>query len=131
MHRRFAQLRRGHLAEALEAADVDLLLSLEGGRQKLLLVGVVAGIVRRAAGRQAVERRQRQEQVTLLDQLRRLQEEEGHQQRGDEIGRAPSELQSLMRISYAVFCLKKKTATQQNTTNISYKTSHTTTLNTS
>src|SRR3546814_3821074 len=26
-----------------------------------------------------------------------------------EIGRAPSELQSLMRISYAVFCLKKKT----------------------
>src|SRR6056297_1165173 len=26
-----------------------------------------------------------------------------------EIGRAPSELQSLRRISYAVFCLKKKT----------------------
>src|SRR3546814_5243016 len=26
-----------------------------------------------------------------------------------EIGRATSELQSLMRISYAVFCLKKKT----------------------
>src|SRR3546814_4473609 len=28
-----------------------------------------------------------------------------------EIGRAPSELQSLMRISYAVFCLKKKIST--------------------
>src|SRR3546814_952394 len=28
-----------------------------------------------------------------------------------EIGRATSELQSLMRISYAVFCLKKKTRT--------------------
>src|SRR3546814_3352546 len=28
-----------------------------------------------------------------------------------EIGRAPSELQSLMRISYAVFCLKKKNTT--------------------
>src|SRR3546814_6546656 len=28
-----------------------------------------------------------------------------------EIGRAPSELQSLMRISYAVFCLKKKNNT--------------------
>src|SRR3546814_6274002 len=28
--------------------------------------------------------------------------------RGWEIGRAHSELQSLMRISYAVFCLKKK-----------------------
>src|SRR3546814_4741933 len=34
----------------------------------------------------------------------------------DEIGRATSELQSLMRISYAVFCLKKKT-TQNRTTN--------------
>src|SRR3546814_3279801 len=28
---------------------------------------------------------------------------------GKKIGRAPSELQSLMRISYAVFCLKKTT----------------------
>src|SRR3546814_3780429 len=28
-----------------------------------------------------------------------------------EIGRAPSELQSLMRITYAVFCVKKKTKT--------------------
>src|SRR3546814_10231148 len=34
--------------------------------------------------------------------------------RPEEIGRATSELQSLMRISYAVFCLKKKTQTQQN-----------------
>src|SRR3546814_9403324 len=33
-----------------------------------------------------------------------------------EIGRAHSELQSLMRISYAVFCLKK--TKQQNTRNI-------------
>src|SRR3546814_1271492 len=31
---------------------------------------------------------------------------------GREIGRATSELQSLMRISYAVFCLKKKQTTQ-------------------
>src|SRR3546814_3823900 len=30
-----------------------------------------------------------------------------------QIGRAHSELQSLMRISYAVFCLKKKTETQK------------------
>src|SRR3546814_3189865 len=34
-----------------------------------------------------------------------------HQSRRREIGRAPSELQSLMRISYAVFCLKKKNKT--------------------
>src|SRR3546814_10066350 len=32
-----------------------------------------------------------------------------------EIGRAHSELQSLMRISYAVFCLKKKTSHQHDT----------------
>src|SRR3546814_4452598 len=31
-----------------------------------------------------------------------------------EIGRAPSELQSLMRISYAVFCLNKKINTKQH-----------------
>src|SRR3546814_9115400 len=31
-----------------------------------------------------------------------------------EIGRAPSELQALMRRSYAVFCLKKKTNTRTN-----------------
>src|SRR3546814_2756254 len=33
----------------------------------------------------------------------------------DEIGRATSELQSLMRISYAVFCLKKKKHTEKST----------------
>src|SRR3546814_9578141 len=33
---------------------------------------------------------------------------------GPEIGRAPSELQSLMRISYAVFCLKKKNTLRTN-----------------
>src|SRR3546814_2208234 len=35
--------------------------------------------------------------------------------RWPEIGRATSELQSLMRISYAVFCLKKKTYTTTHT----------------
>src|SRR3546814_497336 len=40
----------------------------------------------------------------------------GHQPRGDTIDRSEehtSELQSLMRISYAGFCLKKKTITTQ------------------
>src|SRR3546814_6355512 len=36
---------------------------------------------------------------------------------GTEIGRAHSELQSLMRISYAVFCLKKKKIHIQTNTN--------------
>src|SRR3546814_7842880 len=43
----------------------------------------------------------RQGQLVVLDMLL------------EEIGRAPSELQSLMRISYAVFCLKKKNTLQQ------------------
>src|SRR3546814_1292088 len=37
--------------------------------------------------------------------------------RTTEIGRAHSELQSLMRISYAVFCLKKNTNTRTNNNN--------------
>src|SRR3546814_10262001 len=43
--------------------------------------------------------------------------------RAAEIGRAQSELQSLMRISYAVFCLKKKTNKnkQQTHANIQIK----------
>src|SRR3546814_8323871 len=36
---------------------------------------------------------------------------------GEQIGRAHSELQSLMRISYAVFCLKKKKHHITNTKN--------------
>src|SRR3546814_5018832 len=35
----------------------------------------------------------------------------------NEIGRATSELQSLMRISYAVFCLKKKKKTKKSKQN--------------
>src|SRR3546814_3692006 len=40
----------------------------------------------------------------------------GHAVGEIEIGRAHVELQSLMRISYAVFCLKKKTTKHQHTT---------------
>ena len=46
-------------------------------------VRVVAGINRRAARRQAVERWQGQEQVAAGDQARHLAEEERHQQAGD------------------------------------------------
>src|SRR3546814_9783724 len=40
----------------------------------------------------------------------------GAVRRFDEIGRAHVELQSLMRISYAVFCLKKKNQTKTHVT---------------
>src|SRR3546814_1263047 len=45
----------------------------------------------------------------------------------DQIGRATSELQSLMRISYAVFCLKKKNHTT-NKKPYDIRTQYTTTL---
>src|SRR3546814_8211849 len=41
------------------------------------------------------------------------------------IGRAPSELQSLMRISYAVFCLKKKKKNKRHNTDILSTREHT------
>src|SRR3546814_5043942 len=43
--------------------------------------------------------------------------------RAEQIGRATSELQSLMRISYAVFCLKKKK--EHHTYRTEYNTIHT------
>src|SRR3546814_1488754 len=49
-----------------------------------------------------------EERRALLEQEARVERSEEH----------TSELQSLMRISYAVFCLKKKTE-RQNTTNLS------------
>src|SRR3546814_6500737 len=50
------------------------------------------------------------EQVTgvVLDISERKAEQIQAEQQRNQIGRAQSELQSLMRISYAVFCLKKK-----------------------
>src|SRR3546814_8885962 len=43
---------------------------------------------------------------SVLGMLKRGSDRDGADR--DELGRATSELQSLMRISYAVFCLKKK-----------------------
>src|SRR3546814_4894411 len=48
------------------------------------------------------------------DWHRALAEAHAPKEEADQIGRAPSELQSLMRISYAVFCLKQKTRTTSN-----------------
>src|SRR3546814_4516246 len=48
--------------------------------------------------------------VEVVDRVRILLAEDRHQHRSEE---HTSELQSLMRISYAVFCLKKKTTKQQ------------------
>src|SRR3546814_5072879 len=90
--------------------------------------GLAAGRVHGGGGRDAVERAQRREQGHLLgnaDHFGRQPEiriafagriaqhaqlaDRGLQARSEE---HTSELQSLMRISYAVFCLKKKKQTQ-------------------
>src|SRR3546814_9829774 len=47
-------------------------------------------------------------------QLREIAEAKMVDLNANEIGRAPSELQSLMRSSYAVFCLKKKKTKHDN-----------------
>src|SRR3546814_1468343 len=78
---------------------------LGGGRQKLLTAGAFDDVVDGAARRvEAVEEARRSLQnVDPLDVLR----SEEH----------TSELQSLMRISYAVFCLQKKKTQNTNTKN--------------
>ena len=82
VHGRFAQLAGVHLAQTLEAGDVDL-LALERGALQLGAVGVVAGVERLGADGQAIERRLRQIQMPAPDQIGHFLEEEGHQQRGD------------------------------------------------
>src|SRR3546814_10625712 len=49
---------------------------------------------------------------TLLQRFHQLVEAAEGLDLGHQIGRATSELQSLMRISYAVFCLKKQNKIQ-------------------
>src|SRR5688572_11688450 len=83
VHGGLLEIVRLHLAQALEAAYLDLDAAGELGLQQLLLVGVVARIDLLGALGQRIERRLCQEQVAVLDQVRHLAEEEGHQERGD------------------------------------------------
>src|SRR3546814_5722054 len=75
--------RRRTVAQHLDAVD-------DGVRDGVEVDEVALAVIRERIGRHAQAIRNRQ---------RRLH---------GQIGRATSELQSLMRISYAVFCLKKK-----------------------
>src|SRR3546814_2304515 len=79
------QVREVARLDARSVREVDL-GTLDGGREDRLLRGVVSAL-------------------ELLAQQRREGRSEEH----------TSELQSLMRISYAVFCLKKKKTTDENT----------------
>src|SRR3546814_8362907 len=79
------------------------------------------GVADRPAGEQ-LHADQRDAQQRQPDPYAAAEQKEQHaeEDQGEKkIGRHTSELQSLMRISYAVFCLKKKTTkpTETNTTN--------------
>ena len=83
VHGGFLELRGHHLAQALEAADLDLAAAGELGLQEFVLVRIVARIEHLAALADAVERRHRQIEMAAAHQLRHLLVEEGDQQRGD------------------------------------------------
>src|SRR3546814_6613468 len=90
----------GELLRVQQSPD-GLDAELEGARRRHRL------LVQRTGGDLQVVRPQR------LDHLAGGQVPGGHKLRSEE---HTSELQSLMRISYAVFCLKKKKKTQTNVT---------------
>src|SRR3546814_5689309 len=84
------------------ARDADFAARRRGAQ------GALTGFARDGGNRQPVEPDDRLSAVGTTSSTRRFRSEEH-----------TSELQSLMRISYAVFCLKKKhtTAQQQHSTN--------------
>src|SRR3546814_9682592 len=83
------------------------------------MIGLV-GIDHLTLGRQDAGRRPFFQQIALQDlqQVLHLPGGAGHLQRSEE---HTSELQSLMRISYAVFCLKKKQQDKNQVRNIHTK----------
>src|SRR3546814_2398756 len=95
---RFTQRQEGQHCMA-KTPHLDT-IRLERAKLESRLAAIIerekeAEAVQRDAGRSAL--------LAALDRV-----EVGAMERSDEIGRAHVELQSLMRISYAVFCLKKK-----------------------
>ncbi len=82
-HGGLAQLAWRHLAQALEAGDLDLALALEQAVQKFIPMGLVAGIGDGVPAGQAIERRLGDIEMVVGDQLRHLAIEEGHQERRD------------------------------------------------
>src|SRR3546814_9192985 len=69
-------------------------------------------VLRRAVPQRGLLRRREEAQRDPPDGHPRARDRDPRRDRLRQIGRATSELQSLMRISYAVFCLKKKKKTK-------------------
>src|SRR3546814_3595663 len=97
------------LARNRDAADRALLCPLQGSGARQVGEDPGMGRRRRGAGDRGPVDRAGERQESSLN---------GREQRGLSAPRSrseehTSELQSLMRISYAVFCLKKKTKQQQ------------------
>ena len=83
VHRGIPEIAHRHFAKTLEAADFDRAAPGEPALHQLFLVRVVARVDRLGALGQPIERRDRQKEMALLDQLGRQPVEEGDQQRGD------------------------------------------------
>ena len=78
-HGRFLQLPGRHLAQPLEAADVDLTLAGEVLFQQFVLVGVVAGIGRPGPLGDPVEGRHGKVKMPVFNKLPHFLKEECHQ----------------------------------------------------
>src|SRR3546814_3022116 len=76
---------------------------------RLAIVEIDIGLVEIAIGKQRQQFRQPRLDEMDAGRFERLDKARGEPQRSEE---HTSELQSLMRISYAVFCLKKKKITK-------------------
>src|SRR3546814_10502181 len=86
---------------AAEFEGVGAALAVGAAWGQVLQVGRLAGNRRQRRDAVLVDARHRAQQAECVGVLRTVRSEEH-----------TSELQSLMRISYAVFCLKKNTTTQ-------------------
>ena len=85
IHGGLAQLRRVHLAQPLEALDVDLALDLLGGDavEHALFLGVVEGVEHLLADIDAVQRRHGDVDMAGVDQTAEVAQEQRAQQRRD------------------------------------------------
>ena len=83
VHRGIAKLPRRHLPQPLETADLYLSPALEMLGDQPVAVFVVTGVERLSALAHAVERRDGEVKMAVVDQLPHLAEEKRHQERSD------------------------------------------------
>src|SRR5690606_6965931 len=108
IHSGFLELGRQHLAQTLEAADLDGALTLELARQQFVLVAVVAGIGGLAALAQSVKRGNGEVEMAASDQIRHLAVKKSDEKRGDmsavDVGIGHDDDLLVAQVGVAVMC---------------------------